>query len=573
MVLSRDEFLAKSKQELLDLLKYQQQDSETNEIISWEATIDFAKTVLSKINSNCLIGMEYNMPFSASRIDMFLFYKTESGYEMYILELKQWENKNVIGVEKKSSPVNVVLDTKDPRRLHPAIQLLSYEYTLHHSYKEFLDGSISISLAAVLLNYNLSKDIYLTKGVFEEKSKKIFWFDSSNISNLVSAVNSKIKDCHSTSLLNSVNSFTYIDDNHSIIESIFLHKTFHLKNDEIHISSQAIEDLKNGKHVIITGPAGCGKTAVGLYIARTLINSGLNVAYASANEIKNCFEKETNKIHRCMGMFKLFANCVSYVIPNSLVIFDESHRMQKRQVYQVFRQLKYKKFQTLWLIDNGQSFRKGEDTTLQYVFDLISNYDVSVYQLGDSQFRCGGDPFYTLHCQRMLDNKSSSRNISFVKVCDSVEESMKWYKSIKGNKGIVASDSWKAGNIDIGSVHLKTIKDFGVWSSSDVELEVASGYKAQGSQKDYILFLWGNEFVYRKNKGWILNPENIKDSAWKYDAANYSGLSQQEKNEMLKKFKCLYYILLTRFNKEMLIHCIDKETSKYLKNFFSIFSK
>ena len=573
MVLSRDEFLSTSNETILELLKNEQSDSEAREILSWETTINFAKKILVKLNSNCLVGMEYNMPFSASRIDMFLLFKTSSCFELSVLEFKQWENKNVIGVEKKDNPVNVILDIQDPRRLHPAVQLLSYEYTLNHSYKEFADGKISISLAAVLMNYDLSKDVYLTKGKFEERSKKIQWYDATNITNLVSSINSKMLSCDESSLKNLFESLTYIDNNQSIIESIFLTKTFHLKNDEIYITSQAIEDLKNGKHVIITGPAGCGKTAVGLYIARTLINSDLNVAYASANEIKNCFEKESNKIHRCIGMFKLFANCVSYVVPNSLVIFDESHRMQKRQVYQVFRQLKFKKFQTLWLIDNGQSFRKGEDTTLQYVFDLISNFDVSVYKLGDSQFRCGGDPNYTLHCHNLLENKVSKRKVQYVKVCGNIEDAMKWYKGLRGNKGIVASDSWKAGNIDIGNIHLKTIKDFGVWSSSDVELEVASGYKAQGSQKDFILFLWGNEFVYRKNKGWILNPENIKDSAWKYDASNFNALSQQEKNEMLKKFKCLYYILLTRFNKEMVIHCIDNETSEYLKNFFSNFTK
>ena len=573
MILTKNNFLSREKRELIESLKSEQFESEQNEILSWGTTIDFAKSFLAQLRSDCIVGMEINMPFSASRMDMVLFFKTQDKYEMLILEFKQWENSNIVGVEKKTNPVNVFLDTKDSKRLHPSIQLLSYQYTLFHSYKDFKDGDISISLGVVLPNYNLLKDSYLTKGVFEEKAKKVLWFDSNNISELIKYVNSRIVNVDVSILKDKLDCLTYIDDNQSIIESIFSSKTFHLKNDEIYISSQAIEDLNNGKHVIITGPAGSGKTAVGLYIARALINSGHKVAYASANEIKNCFEKESDKIQRCTGMFKLFGNCVANVIPDSFVIFDESHRMQKKQVYQVFNQLKYKKFQTLWLIDNGQSFRKGEDTSLQYVFDLMSNYDLGVYKLGNSQFRCGGDPFYSLHCQNMLDGKTTSRIISFVKVCDNIDESMKWYKLLKGNKGIVASDSWKAGNIDIGRYHLQTIKDFGVWSSSEVDLEVASGYKAQGSQKDYILFLWGNEFVYRKDKGWILNPENIKDSAWKYDALNYRTLSPQEKKEMLRKFKCLYYVLLTRFNKEMVIHCIDKETSEHLKNFFSNFSK
>lgn len=556
MYFTKKDFLSLSTDAIIDSLKKEIDGVENNEVLSWETTISILKDNLKSINNECIVILELKLPFSLQRIDVAIAYHTKQTLVFDIIEFKQWDNSNVLGVPSFDR-YSIYFNSVDSIRLNPIFQLNSYAYTLLSSYKEFHDGNSKIQQILMMPNYDSTKNNYIVA------NKNVSFYDKNSYSQYFLNLNLNVEACNYELLLNECKSLTYLTLPSNIFDWIEMEK-IKLKNDELIVYKKTLDAFNEGKDIIISGSAGSGKTILGLNIANKLLDSGINVIYASANEIKSTFIKQSDQYSKYNSIFRVFGNAISNIQNNVVIIIDEAHRMQIEQINKIFAQKSYKKFTIIWLIDDAQSYRPLEDVSKN---DILQNYnktDIKDLCLENSQFRCNGDTTYIDSCKKMLNNDNVFIN-GKVKIVDSLREGIDWYKNLPtDSKGIIASDCWPGGIINIEGFQLTTIKDFGSWMTESSSDHPVSVYKAQGMQKDHILFIWGNEFVYRANSGWIIQKSEVKDRAW----IDYFSRNRIDESYVQRKFANLYYVLLTRFQIDMRIYCTDAETREYLKKHF-----
>lgn len=562
MLFTKADFLSKNTNDITQALLSENKDASEQEAESWINTISVLKAGLLEIQKPLVVALEFKLPFSLRRIDATIIYSTNNKICFDVIEFKQWENIDVVGVPQNDE-FSIYFRSFADIRLNPIIQLNSYVYTLKSSYKEFHDELFALRPILVMNNYDLAQDIYLR----EVPQGGIVAFDKTNIESYFSSLNSVI-DLYGdeASLINAATTLTYLSLPNNVFDWIESER-IKLKHDELIVYRKTIKSLQKGLDIVISGSAGSGKTILGLNLAKKLLDSNINVIYASANEIKSTFEKQSKNYLSYNSIFRVFRNAISNIENNVVLIVDEAHRMQADQLSKVFFQKTIKRFTVIWLIDSTQGYRPLEDVT---DIDIMNNYSkdqIRHYVLRDSQFRCAGNVKYIEFCRQMFNTDGKTKfHFENIEVVNSFQEGITWYNSLDdSDKGIVASDCWAGGKIDIEGYRLTTIQDFGVWMCEQPSSNPVSVYKAQGMQKNYILFIWGNEFIYRKDYGWKVQKNCVKDRAW----VDYFKSGQVDESYVQRKFANLYYVLLTRFNIRMKIYCVDKETNEYLKLIFN----
>lgn len=565
MIVSKTDFQNSSAEEIVKRLNLEITTATESEINSWENTVKTLKTFTNNIKENFIVILEQSLPFSLRRIDAILCYQHNNGYHLDFFEFKQWTNDNLICVDNE----NVHLNFDSEPRIHPFYQVNQYLEMLKYSFSNFTNVFNTHRLYVVLPNYDLDKDqkiLNIDPSFIEEEpiilslGRLIYNSPSLNVIN----INQDFKNIDPFELLNFRN-------NPDLIDEIFKYDKFQLYGGEEEAAKTAILNINNSKDVVINGYAGSGKTAIGLYLLNRIIKSKgkkWNLIYASASEIRAFFSSKFSDGKE--SLFKVFGQAISNVQNNTLILLDEAHRMYNSQVDSLLKNTNYKNVRIIWLIDDYQSFGIGEDNKTETLIEKYNseNRDIIEIQLTDTQFRYGNRREYVPTVLSMFtDNPKTIDNPDII-ISDSITQSIEWYRNARLSKGIVASDSWKAGKINIDGVYLDSIKDFGSWSKLDNADSPASAYKCQGNSKDNILFLWGQEFVYRNKIGWVIQPEYVKEKKWDSYLSKFGKLNSKDKSYIYEKFRNLYYVLMTRFNISMNIFCVDVETREYLKHVF-----
>ena len=108
---------------------------------SWQQSLNFLKNSFeyTRLTNNRII-IEYELPYSSSRIDVLLFGEDQfsKGGNVVVMELKQWSNGNM---DDAPAEGNVIVDYGNFKKEqeHPSLQVQGYHYGLKDLLEVFSD--------------------------------------------------------------------------------------------------------------------------------------------------------------------------------------------------------------------------------------------------------------------------------------------------------------------------------------------------------------------------------------------------------------------------------------------------
>lgn len=550
--------LKMTKEEFVDKLSEENINSspeDRTETLSWESTWEYFHDETNIFKYDFFINFEFPVPFCGERIDCII----EATDKLYIIEFKQWSTNDSI---KWYDEYNV--QYFNTIRRNPFSQVIQYCLSLFNENEDIKNSLIKIKPIVILPNYDFSigslkdatKEIYYERCLIFDKNNKI------DFNELLSIENKPVLPLDFTNL--------------ATIEEMIKNNKIPNINDEHRIFNQIISCLNKNVDVIVTGTAGSGKTIMALCLLNAIIEyqkkSGdiRNIKFASSNgnqkpilygasqELVKYLETKLlcNKFN---SVFKTFWNCVNNKTGSSILIFDESQRMTLEQVKIAIKNKKELETQIIWFIDETQSIEVGEDNSVSNLLNeyISNNYSCKVLKL-ENQFRCNGDIDYVKELKKMIETLDGDIKNFPVFATNDINEALSKFESYPiGKRGILYTDAWKSGKIEIGNFCSQSLNEFGEWQS-DVKDTPASVFKAQGNQKEYILFLWGRDFVIRNNK-WFIQKENVRNKKWSDYYNNNMPL-------LHSKMKAIIYVLMTRHNKELIVYFDDNETYNYFQS-------
>lgn len=516
-------------------------DSNESEIDSWKSTRSFFISI-NHPKSDFYLSFEYPMPFCSERIDVLI----ESNNNLFVIEMKQWDNSNHI--EKYDD--DYVIFEGDKRR-NPFSQVNQYCRSLYYECDLINNGKIKLNPIVIMPNYSFKDGnlISISKSKYISNTK-YFGFGDCFSFDFLDDVNNSILPLEVSNLKN--------------IKEILELNYIPAINDEYTIFSSIINALNNNKDVIIHGTAGSGKTVMALcllkHLYQSMLDNGIarNMMYCASNELIQYILKNIN-FGVPNSVFKMFGSAIKNRISDTIMIFDESQRMYLSQVDSLLETKKSMETRLIWFIDELQSIEVNEDNSVDYLQDKYKKYGCNYEILHlDNQFRCNGDVRYIndLYSFIQLENISLKKYPIFIS--NDINKAFKMYKSFdKQKRGIVHTDSWASGHIVIDGFVKDTLKEFGVWQDLYDDTPV-SVFKAQGCQKDNVLFLWGKDFVIR-NKKWEIQRAFVKNKKWDSYFTNNESI-------LYRKMKAILYVLMSRHKNNLIIYFDDTETYNFFKN-------
>ena len=517
---------------------------QNNEIDSWKKT-RLLLLSLEKPKSDFYINFEYPMPFCGERIDVLI----ESNENLFVIEIKQWSNSNKI----EECDDEFVLFEGEKRR-NPFSQVNEYCRSLYFESEEIFKGKYKLNPIVWMPNYSFKNGnlISITKKKYILNSKYYGMDDAFSLNFLISDINKPVLPIKYSNLLS--------------IKDIVMNNVTPALNDEYIIFNQIIDSIANSRDVIVCGTAGSGKTVLALSLLKHIhfhqLKSGIinNLIYGASNELVKYLSMNLTK-NVPNNVFKNFWSAVRNTISDTICIFDESQRMTEEQVRLLFNNKTCLNSRLIWFIDEFQSIEVDEDNSIELLTDFYKKnmLDYNIYSL-NNQFRCNGDLLFINDLKKVIELSSiDMRNYPIV-ITNDISKAVKEYNSFDvKSRGIVHTDAWAAGHIYINDFKKESLKEFGKWQD-DMSDTPASVFKAQGAQKDNVLFLWGKDFVVRSNC-WRIQKEYVRNKKWD----SYFPLKE---DILLKKMKAIIYVLMSRHNKNLIVYFDDFETYEYFKNIF-----
>ena len=285
---------------------------------------------------------------------------------------------------------------------------------------------------------------------------------------------------------------------------------------------------------------------------------------------------------------------------------------------------------SIFLMDSDQSYRDNETTTPERIEELatkklgVSPFFVKTISLGDAQFRCGGSKEYIKWLDQALDlvddeptdiswrrQPDGSGRFEFeiaanpVELEDNLRDLWENGQSVRlmapyarkwKTKGIINPHNLPPDQMDFYIPYKRDHKIFywsRIWNYApnaqynifiqappgskmhdDPLCEVGCPYVVRGFDYDYLGILWLSDLVWR-NDHWVVNPENIYETAWNLTLArakkeNKKGEFGPNTQALLRQLQRGYRILLSRALKGIYIWFEDDETRDHIMSLLNV---
>lgn len=547
------------------------------------------------------IIVEYELPYSSLRIDVLLFGKDESDQEnVVMLELKQWSNDNVYDTDSEG---NVLVDYGRFKKVqaHPSLQVQGYFFHLKDFIQIFSDKSApQLSASTYAHNYSKNGDPILLSNKFETITREFPIFakeDSIELSRYLQkklrggggqllydrfarspiGPSKKLLD-HTSEMINKQQIFNLVDDQIAAYNTI------------MHNAKQLAKTKKKSV-VIVKGGPGTGKSVIALEVMGELMRQGRTVFHATGS---SAFTNTLRKIvgTRAKTLFKFF-NSFTIADPDSVdvLVCDEAHRIrenstnrytpkaQRTDIPQIDELLRVAKL-SIFFIDEYQIVRPNEIGSVKLIKEAAVKAGVDVDDIDEfeltTQFRCSGSDAYLQWIDDVLDIRPSDiarfdpkMEFKFFDDPQKMMAQIRRRNEEKSNSARIAAGfcwPWSDPNPDgslekdvkIGNFAMPWEKknEFWKWATDDSGMEqVGTVYTAQGFEFDYIGVIFGKDLVYRKDAGWIAQPENSHDSA-----------AKRGNDQFAQHLQHVYRVLLSRAHRGVYVYFMDKETEEYFKS-------
>jgi DUF2075 family protein len=559
----------------------------------------------ARLKDNYLI-IEYQLPYSSSRIDVLLFGKNKYRQEnIVILELKQWSNEEV-DISEYDGNIKVNYGNFIKETPHPSLQVQGYYFYLKDFKKIFDDRNAPFLYGiSYLHNYSKLKDKGILSEKYKEFIKKYPVFTKEDSIDLANYLREKLvygegKIVYERFINSPITPSKKLLDHTS--KMIYKRQIFNLVEEQITAYNIILKKVKeldktNKKSVIIIkGGPGTGKSVIALEIMGEMLRQGKKVMHATGssaftNTLRNIVGSRARNLFK---FFNSFIDCDENFI--DILICDEAHRIRetssnrfkKSNLPQIYELLRVAKI-SVFFIDEYQIVRPKEIGSI----DLIKKaawdyYKISPEEIPEielvTQFRCSGSDAYL----QWLDNVLKIRQSEFVafdtkmefKIFDDPGEMMDEIRKRNKEKPncarIVAGYCWPwsdplpdgslVKDVKIGNFEMpwENKKNFWKWATFDEGMEqVGTVYTAQGFEFDYIAVIFANDLVYDPNvNDWKAIPENSYDTEVKRNNPN-----------LLRHLKSVYRVLLSRAHKGVYVYFMDKNTENYFRKHLKMIKK
>lgn len=568
---------------------------------SWQQSLIFLNNAFtySDLTNNKII-VEYELPYSTRRIDVLVFGKNNENKDSVVLmELKQWSNEHVYDCENDG---NIVVDFYGKREVpHPCLQVEGYHFDL----QDFLlifnnDKPVQLNSCTYCHNYSKQKENILSLPKFHKFTKIFPLFLKEDVRELGLYLQERLRNSdgldvfnrfltspirpskklldHTGDMIHKQQIFTLIDDQIAAYNAIIT-KAKHLSN------------TNRKSIVIVKGGPGTGKSVIALEVMGELMRRGKVVYHATGS---SAFTNTLKKIvgRRASNLFKFFFNFTLHKDNEiDVLICDEAHRIRKDssdygvppkflsknpQVDDLIRPAKL----SIFFIDEFQIVRPKEIGNVELIKQSAARFgvkdtDIAEFEL-HTQFRCSGSDAYLQWLDKVLEIRDSDINVFDAKMefrlfdtpNDLKRAIDKKNRDKENSARIAAGFCWKwskpnrdgslVKDVQIGEFEMPWEKkdEFWKWATDSSGMEqVGTVYTAQGFEFDYIGVIFGNDLVWRNERGWISIPSNSFDK--QVTARN---------PKLTEHFKHVYRVLMSRAHKGVYLYFMDKETEMYFRS-------
>ncbi len=573
-----------------------------SEYRAWQQSLTVLNNsfLVSGLTDNKLV-VEYELPYSARRIDVLLFGTGEDKKENVVLiELKQWSNDHVDDCVTEG---NVIVDygRRKSEQAHPSLQVQGYHYDLEDFLLVFQERQfVNLGSCAYCHNYSRKGKNVLFAPKFRKIIETFPLFGKEDVKELgmylkerlhkgpgleifSRFINSPIRASkklmeHTGEMINKQQVFNLIDDQIAAFNAI-LHKAKHLAK------------TKKKSLIIVKGGPGTGKSVIALEVMGELMRQGKQVFHATGS---SAFTKTLRKVigRRTESLFKYFFSFTQHKEDEiDVLICDEAHRIRahskdygvpfkfissRPQIEDLIRPARL----SIFFIDENQVVRPKEIGSVGLIKEAAVKLGVEVSEISEfelkTQFRCSGSDAYL----QWLDKTLGVRDTEIMAFDHKMEvvifdDPVKMKNAIgkrnqeKRNSARIATGfcwPWSKPRVDgslvndvkIGNFEMPWEKkdEFWKWATDDSGMEqVGTVYTAQGFEFDYIGVIFGNDLFYdEKKKDWIAKPENSHDS-----------MVKRNNVDLVRHLKNVYRVLLSRAHKGVYLYFMDKETEAYFK--------
>jgi len=572
---------------------------------SWNNSLNFMKNALdySDLKDNKIV-VEYELPYSARRIDVLLFGKDSGDKDNIVLiELKQWSNENV---EDSENDGNIIVDFGRFKKEypHPSLQVEGYHWDLKDFMTVFEEKpKILLSSCAYCHNYSGKENNVLFYPKFERLIANFPLFSKEDLQKLGVYLKDRLRN---GSGLEVFNRFIYspIKPSKKLLDHtkdmINKQQIFNLIDDQITaynaIMQKAKELSKTDRKsiIVVKGGPGTGKSVIALEVMGELLRRGKQVFHATGS---SAFTNTLRKIlgTRSSKLFKFFNSFMEYKENEiEVLICDEAHRIRKTSesrytpkrlrtgVPQIEELIRASKL-SIFFIDEYQVVRPTEIGSVELIKKTaiklgVRAEDISEFEL-KTQFRCSGSDSFLQWVENTLQIRESEKQ--FLTKEDKmdfriIDDPLELKKLIdeknekkKNSARLVAGFCWPwskpnrdgslVNDVKVGALEIpwENKDQFWKWATEDSGMEqVGTVYTAQGFEFDYIGVIFGNDLVWNKDtQKWAAKPENSFDK-----------MAKKNNEQFTDHLKNVYRVLLSRAHKGCYVYFMDEDTKEYFKS-------
>lgn len=575
-------------------------NSGKSEFESWKNSLKYISEVLnkSKIDLDCTITLEYNIPYTLNRIDLILSGYKENKEKIILFEIKQWSN--VEDIPGSNYLVKTFLNGSIQEVVHPGYQVYSYSQILLNFNEYIQSNDVDLSECVIMHNYKFdSKDI-LFDTKYSNFNKKIKYFGMSDEKNLIEYLNNSFDTGDNGKII------TMIDESkispskklqNEICNLIKNNAFFTLIDEQIYVFDKILSKITNSDDnvIIVKGGPGTGKSVMAINLLSKITNLGLSCQYVSRNTaprvIYSCKLKNELKKTEIDYFFKSSGSFINSELKSiNTLIVDEAHCLTEKsglfnnlgenQIDEIIKASN----NAIFFIDERQKVHLNDIGTIENIkyFAKKNKKQINEFTL-DFQFRCNGSSDYLNFIDYIL-GYNKHFNIDSIdykfKVVDTPQELVNLIKekNKESNSRIVAGYCWNWNKKEMNNAeyHDIVIDNFSMswnlgmgqtFAIDDSINEAGCIHSVQGLEFDYIGVIIGKDLEY-------LNSE-VRANYYNHGDADpsFKGIKKKIKDnpvEAQKEIELLiknaYRVLLTRGIKGCFVYCEDECFRDYLKS-------
>ncbi len=577
------------------------------EFKSWRGSlVAVAKVVnVDEIPADCRVGIEYQIPLTAKRID-FLLSGQDSNHrdQLCIVELKQWEQA------RKTAKDGIVLARYgggEQETAHPSYQAWSYASLLRNFNEAVCDGGIDLFPCTYL--HNCEDAGALVDSFYDDYVSKapLFCKGDRERNRLRDCLRNRLVHGDRTSILRKIDEAPtrpakgLIEALHGMLAG---NPEFILVDDQkvtfetaLHAARNATADAK--QVVIIEGGPGTGKSIIAVNLLVALTGYGQVTRYVSKNRApRQVFASRLTGSRRRTEISLLFGGSGEFTESpaNSFdtLVVDEAHRLnEKSGIYGNLGEHQIKEIISaakcaIFFIDEDQRVTWRDIGTKGEIRAHVPRKAKVVNATLESQFRCNGSAGYLAWLDSTLGIRETA-NADFdpggfdFQVYESPEALRQEIvrRNAPGNKArMVAGYCWDWRSkknphaIDIVipehnfGMQWNLASDEGRWiiSSTSVD-QVGCIHTCQGLEVDYIGVIIGPDMTARDGK---ILTHAMNRSRHDQSLNGFKKLLKVDPVAAVAKADLLnkntYRTLMTRGMKGCYIFCTDAETAEYFRS-------